>query len=129
MNGMATNWANGPISSAVTGDAAVSTVWANPKTRPCCSNGTTCWSTVCSAASIAGMSDIHTSIPTNSSGMLDCRVKTVQTVQFTRLQIRMTRIGREPRPFLDTYNPPPIMPKLTTPKSTPHASTDINDSP
>ncbi len=40
---------------AVTGEAAVSTVWANPKTRPCSLNGTTFWMIVCSEASAMGM--------------------------------------------------------------------------
>jgi hypothetical protein len=51
MNGIATNWATGLIRNAVSGDAACSTLCANPNTRPCRSNGTTFCSTVCSDAS------------------------------------------------------------------------------
>ena len=51
IDGMTTNWAIGPIRNAVSGEAACSTLWANPNTRPCRSNGTTFCSTVCSAAS------------------------------------------------------------------------------
>ena len=39
MAGITRNWAIGPIRNAVTGEAAVSRLWANPKTRPCSLNG------------------------------------------------------------------------------------------
>ena len=35
MNGMKANCVSGLMRNAVSGDAACSTLWANPKTRPC----------------------------------------------------------------------------------------------
>ncbi len=54
MKGMKTNWASGAIRNAVSGEAACSTLWANPKTRPWRWYGTTFWRIVCSAASAYG---------------------------------------------------------------------------
>ena len=41
INGMKNVSAMGPIIKVVRGDADCSTLWANPKTRPCLSGGTT----------------------------------------------------------------------------------------
>ena len=51
MNGMTRNWVNGPMRKAVSGEAACSTDWAKPNTRPWRSKGTTFCNVVCSAAS------------------------------------------------------------------------------
>ena len=53
--------------NAVSGAAAFSTSCAKPNTRPCRSNGIARCSTVCSAASITGISASHTIIPIVSS--------------------------------------------------------------
>ena len=56
MYGMIRNCAIGAMRNAVIGAAADSNAAANPNTRPWVVNGTTFWMTVCSAASMAGMS-------------------------------------------------------------------------
>src|SRR3546814_8289477 len=48
ISGTKTNWVSGAIRKAVSGEAASSTDWAKPKTRPCRANGTTFCSVVCS---------------------------------------------------------------------------------
>ena len=55
MNGITKNSVMGAIRNAVSGEAACSTLCANPKTRPCRSKGTTRCRIVCSAASAYGM--------------------------------------------------------------------------
>ena len=63
MYGISQNCAIGPMMKAEIGAAADSTLAANPKTRPCFSNGTTRWMIVCSDASAIGMSHMKTRMP------------------------------------------------------------------
>ena len=56
MYGISANSAIGAIRNALIGAAADSSAAAKPKTRPWVSNGTTFCTTVCSAASTAGIS-------------------------------------------------------------------------
>ena len=51
MYGISQNSAIGPTRNVLNGAAPNSSAIANPKTRPCCGNGTTFCSTVCSDAS------------------------------------------------------------------------------
>ena len=54
--GMIQNCAIGAMRNEVMGAAETSSAVAAPNTRPCFSNGTTFWMTVCSADSTTGMS-------------------------------------------------------------------------
>ena len=53
---MIQNCAIGAMRNEVMGAAETSSAVAAPNTRPCFSNGTTFWMTVCSADSTTGMS-------------------------------------------------------------------------
>ena len=129
MRGIITSWAKGPTAMAVTGDAAFSTSWANPNTRPWRSKGMTRWSTVCSAASIIGMSASQTAMPTASSTIEERIVNTEHTAQQMRLPRRISRSGDRPRPLRATTRPPAIMTKLRPPHRKPQASTLTSSRP
>ena len=124
MYGMSQNCASGPMRNAETGDAADSTLAANPNTRPCVSYGTTRCTMVCSAASAAGMSAMNTRMPRayshHHSRMANPKPSTA-TPRFTSSRVRT---GLEPRPNLATAAPPMMNPTLVTPSTIPHASTE-----
>ena len=129
MNGMATNWATGLIRNAVSGDAAISTLCANPNTRPWRSKGTTFCSTVCSAASANGTRHNQTNMPTASSRIHERSVNTLDTAHITTLTASNVRSGFAPSPRRATIRPPTMNPALSTPNSRPHTSTDTSESP
>src|SRR5688572_33425018 len=93
MNGMNAHSAIGPIRKAVIGEAACSTEWANPNTRPSRSGGTTFWKIVCSMASVNGTKNIQMKVPTASSVIEGCTVKKMHTVQVTMLLRKSGRSG------------------------------------
>ena len=129
MNGITMNCAIGPIRNAVSGEAACSTLWAKPKTRPCRSNGTTFCSTVCSAASANGISSMNTAMPAASS-TIELRIgNSAVTVHSTRLTSSSVRTGLLPRPTRATTRPPTITNALSTPQSRPQTWTDTSDRP
>ena len=129
MNGMATNCAIGLIRNAVAGEADCSTLCAKPKTRPCRSYGTTRCSTVCSAASMYGITHIHTNRPAVSSTIDERSVKTAVIPQISALASSSVRSGWLPSPRRAITSPPTMKPVLRKPHSRPHASTDTSDSP
>ena len=77
---------------AVTGEAACSTLWAKPKTRPCRSGGTTFCRIVCSAASTAGIRHSQINMPTASSSIEARRVNTQQIAHKARLARKLALI-------------------------------------
>ena len=129
MNGMNTASASGAMAKAVSGDAAFSTSWANPNTRPWRSKGIERCSTVCSAASITGMRASHTTMPAASIQIEDRKAKTEQIVQLTRLAASRARSGLRPRPRRATTMPPAMKARLMNAHSRPQASTDTSVSP
>ena len=129
MNGMTQTCAMGPIRNAVIGDAPVSSICANPNTRPCSLNGTTRWMIVCSDASTTGISAVYRTNPMTRSTMDDRIGNTMQMIHSTALVSSNVRVGFDPRPLRATVRPPAMKPKLTTPKSSPHASTETSVRP
>ena len=100
MNGMNTRSAIGPMKIAVSGAAAFSTSWAKPNTRPWRSNGIDRCSTVCSAASITGISSSQTNMPMVSSTIDERSVNMEHTIQLTRLPASTMRSRARPEPDL-----------------------------
>ena len=111
---------------------------ATPRSRPSrrsrtpdpdARTGSTDCSTVCSAASMAGINDSHTIIPTVTSTIDDRSPNTEHTAQLARLPASTIRTGFGPSPRRATNSPPAMNARLMTPHSSPHVSTETSSSP
>ena len=129
ISGMKISAASGPMMIEVMGDAAFSTIWAKPNTRPCFSNGIDRCSTVCSAASMTGIISSQTKQPTVRSGIEDCTVNTEQMIQFTRLQPTISFTGVLPRPNFATAMPPAMNAVMMKPQRMPQVWTETSSRP
>ncbi len=124
MYGTIQNSATGAMRNEVSGAAAASKVIARPKTRPCFSNGTTRWITVCSAASIAGISSMNTQMPAMNSHAQSRSASTEPTMPSTPTATSMVRTGFDPSPNRATSAPPAMKPVPAMPNTMPHISTE-----
>lgn len=129
MNGMNTSCAIGPIRNAVIGEAANSTLCANPNTLPCLSNGTTFWMTVLSDASMNGMNASHTKIPAARSHTDGCITNQIHVDHDMRFILNMVFNGFFPSPNLDIITPQSMNAKLSTHRINPHFCTETSESP
>ena len=129
IQGMRNSSANGPMRNAVMGEAVCSMLWASQKTRPCLSNGTTFWSTVCSHASAMGPMIIHMSMPIAVMTIYGILVKKIHIVHAIIFMRRSVRTGFFPRPSRAVIYPPMMNPILDHARRIPHVSTETSESP
>ncbi|WP_297008888.1 hypothetical protein, partial [uncultured Corynebacterium sp.] len=111
--------ASGATSRPVTGAVAASKVFAKPKTHPCFRYGTTCWITVCSAASTAGIRVITSHAPRRKSQPASRMVNRAPTTPTAAAHSNMVRTGLRPSPLTATSPPPTKSPVAATAKPMP----------
>src|SRR6478735_3022481 len=129
MYGMSQNCAMGPMRKAETGAAADSTLAAKPNTRPCFSKGTTRCTIVCSEASAIGMRAMKIRMPSPYSHHHSRIAKVMPSSAMPMLTSSIVRTGFLPRPNFATSAPPMMNPKLVTPRTIHHISTEKSVSP
>ncbi len=129
IKGIKINWAIGPIINVVSGEAADSTLWAKPNTRPCRSKGTTFCRRVCSQASANGKRSIQIKFPITRRTIDGCIVKNMHTVQVITLICRSVLRGLFPSQNREMMMPPAIIATLRHHQIIPHACTETSERP
>lgn len=129
IKGIKINCAIGPIIKVVSGEAADSTLWAKPNTRPCLSKGTTFCSRVCSQASANGNRSIQIKFPITSRIIEGCMVKNIHTVQVMTLICRSVLRGLFHSQKREIISPPAIIAILRHHQIIPHVCTETRESP